>query len=315
MTTLAIAIVFFIAALFLQDRWISLMRRLDLGEIIKWYGPQTHKKKQGTPSIGGVVAMVLVPLAAAAVVSFSGASIEEAADIWTYPLLAASIGLLDDLLKKFRTSSEGLRSLQKLFLQIALTAPWAYWIARDGLFITESFVVSRIAAVPILIFVGTGLMNAVNVTDGLDGLASGAVSISLAAFMALARSEAAIFSAMIALAMNLAFLWRNAPPAELFMGDVGSHLWAGILLSLCIVEKRSIMIVPLGPLFGVEIATVAIQIFAIRCLHRKVFLMSPIHHHFELKGWAETKITSRFLIAHAVGIAILTAFFIGGGIL
>lgn len=302
---LAIPAAFFVAAVLLQKLWIAMSHRIAIGESIKWYGPQGHMKKQGTPSLGGIVALALVPFAAAAICVTGRADAMDAAEIWIFPAAASAIGLLDDALKKFRHSSEGLRSLQKLALQIVVTAIWGWAVSYDGLYITHSFKISRAAAVPLLIFLGTGFMNAVNVTDGLDGLAAGASLISVIGFSTWCVSSAGQASAWIAAAMLLAFLWHNSHPAQLFMGDVGSHLWAGVILSLCVYDRSLIMIFPLGALFGVEIATVAIQIFAIRRLGRKVFKMSPLHHHFELSGWKETKVVQRFLIAHFAGMVIV----------
>lgn len=313
---LCFAIVVFFIAIFLQMCWIALMDRWSMGEAIKPYGPKTHEKKRGTPSMGGVVALAAAPVSAASIWAMGGGSAQELLAIWVFPIAASAIGLLDDGLKRWTHTSEGLKSLQKLFLQIAVTLPWSFVMTREGLGVTQDITIDGAAAVVLLTFLGVGVMNAVNVTDGLDGLAGGAVAISLAVFLVLSKGGASAASAMTGLALVLAFLWHNSNPAQVFMGDVGAHLWAGLLLSLCVSEGRIALVIPLGFLFGIEIICVAIQIFAIRRLGRKVFLMSPLHHHYELRGWAETKIVARFLVAHLIGmavsLAILNAVFSGG---
>lgn len=314
---LCTSVFFFFIAIFLQRQWISLMERLALGEEIKSYGPSSHQKKRGTPSMGGVAALILIPVIAISLHVIKGYEISVLAKIWIYPAAAALIGLADDSLKRFSHSSEGFKSLQKLFVQVIVTLPWAWIVAQDGLWLTPTFKIDAVISVPLLLFAGVGFMNAVNVTDGLDGLATGASAISLAVFAAVAQNEIARASSIVALAVALAFLWHNANPAQLFMGDVGAHLWAGLLMTLCIVERQALLIFPLGLLFGIEIITVSIQIFAIRRLKRKVFLMSPLHHHFELKGWSETKIVVRFWLIHALGMAVLYAVYsvISGGVI
>lgn len=305
----------FIAAVLMQSIWIRAMRRMSLGDAIKSYGPSGHEAKIGTPGMGGVVALVLLPLTVA-IVSISGiCDAREMMMIWVYPLAAAAVGLADDVLKKIHRSSEGLRSIQKLCLQIVISLPWAVFAAIDGIYLTPNIMMPSILGGPLLIFLSVGFMNAVNVTDGLDGLAGGSVAISLAVFLVLVGDGSSVFSAAIAMAAISAFLWHNSAPAELFMGDVGAHLWAGILLSLCVAAHTVILIFPLGFLFGIEMITVSIQIFSIRKLGRKVFLMSPIHHHFELKGWKETKIVARFWLIHAFGMTGLLLILSLGGII
>ena len=308
MKTLSLALGFFALALYGQGLWISWMHRFHLGEAIKAYGPQGHLKKRGTPSVGGVVALFLLPLAVAALYLTNTAGALDLAKIWSYPVLAALVGLVDDTLKLRRSSSEGLKSLQKLFLQILVTLPWAYYLAREGVHLVPTFQLPFYHGFALLVFLGVGILNAVNVTDGLDGLACGAVSISLMAVVCLFGDEAVRASAIMGLALSLAFLWHNSHPASVFMGDVGSHMWGGLLLSLCVAGDYLLFVVPLGFLFGIEIASSAIQIVAIRKFGKKVFLMSPLHHHFEILGWKETSIVPRFWLIHLAGIVAILIF-------
>lgn len=320
--TLCLSLAFFATALFLQGKWIDWMHRFHLGQAIKEYGPKAHLKKRGTPSMGGVVALLLVPFTVGAVFFCDPSMPSDMAKIWSYPVLVAAIGLLDDVLKHRSKSSEGLRSLQKLLLQIAVTVPWACFIAKEGLYLTPNEIISAIYGVPLLVFLGVGIQNAVNVTDGLDGLAGGSIAISLASIVLLASSaltaipNVVVVSASVGLGLISAFLWHNANPAELFMGDVGAHFWAGVLIGLCVTARFFVLIFAVGFIFGIEIITVAIQILAIRKFHRKIFKMSPLHHHFELVGWKETTIVTRFWLVHLAGIvmvSIVVFIYIGGG--
>lgn len=308
MKILSLSLSFFAVALFCQMLWIDWMRRHSMGEAIKEYGPKGHMKKKGTPSMGGIVALALVPFVVLALYGLNLARAGTLVRIWSFPIAAALIGLLDDALKSRSHSSEGLKSLQKLFLQIAISLPWAYYMARGGLYIAPAWQIAPELGVPLLAFMGVGVMNAVNVTDGLDGLATGSLIITMLAMSLVARRQGVGESAILAVALLAAFLWHNANPAEVFMGDVGAHLWAGLLISLCVVERSLIFIFPLGFIFGIEMVSVTIQIIAIRKFNRKVFLMSPLHHHFEYLEWGETTIVTRFWIAHLVGLVVLFIF-------
>ena len=312
---LLLCIGIFVLSLLLQRGWIAWMRQLKIGQVIKKYGPEAHMKKTGTPSMGGVIALFMSAVAIPCAVFSEQAGFGALLGIWVYPFLAAAVGLLDDALKFRSNSSEGLRSLQKLSLQIVVTLPWAIWAASRGLYWLPSVEVHAVLAVPLLLFFGVGVQNAVNVTDGLDGLAGGAVALSLVAVLLLFEERAVLLSAGIGLAMLMAFLWHNANPAALFMGDVGAHFWAGLLISLCVVTDSLLLIFPIGFLFGIELATSAIQIVSIRKFGRKIFKMSPLHHHFELCGWSEPKIVTRFWLAHVIGIVSLMTviFFVNEG--
>jgi phospho-N-acetylmuramoyl-pentapeptide-transferase len=315
---LCLALSFFAIALYCQRVWIWWTRRFGMGQAIKDYGPAAHIEKTGTPSMGGIVALALLPFLAAVSYLSGATDIWDAPSLWAYPVMAALVGLTDDLLKFFRKSSEGLKSIQKLFLQMAVTIPWAVWVSGDGVYLMPSMSVARPYGIVLLLFLGVGILNAVNVTDGLDGLAGGAMTVSLSAVLLLVDIAAVKVSAVFGLAALAAFLWHNSNPAELFMGDVGAHLWGALLISICVESKFLLFIFPLSFLFGVEMLTVAVQILAIRKFGRKVFRMSPLHHHFELCGWKEQKIVTRFCIAHLVGMAALFIFVFsiygGGGI-
>jgi phospho-N-acetylmuramoyl-pentapeptide-transferase len=315
---LCVALIFFAAALCCQISIIWWARRRGLGQAIKEYGPAAHIKKTGTPGMGGLAALALSPFLAAASYLTGIAGLRDMAFLWVYPFICALVGLADDLLKLRSKSGDGFSSLGKLSLQLAVTIPWAWWIASDGVFLMPGIPIPHPYGFAALSFLGVGIMNAVNVTDGLDGLAAGAMILSLCAVTLLSDVPSVKVSSVAGLAILAAFLWHNANPAELFMGDVGAHLWAGLLLSLSVRSHFVLFVFPLAFLFGVEIITVAIQILAIRGFGKKVFRMSPLHHHFELRGWREPKIVTRFCLAHLAGmvallIFLLTVFELYGG--
>ncbi|MDR0616401.1 MAG: phospho-N-acetylmuramoyl-pentapeptide-transferase [Synergistaceae bacterium] len=305
---LCFALALFSAALYAQGMLIRLAARFGIGQAIKEYGPEAHFKKAGTPGMGGLVALALVPFLLAFSRAIGTAGLREMAYIWAYPVLAAIVGLSDDILKLRGRSGDGLKSLQKLFAQIAVTVPWAWLASSGGVYLMPTLVTSQPYGFALLLFLGVGILNAVNVTDGIDGLACGAMMLSLAAAILLSKDGAVRLSSAAGLALLAAFLWHNSNPAELFMGDVGAHLWGALLLTVCVQSHFVLFVFPLAFLFGVEIMTVAIQIFSIRRFGKKVFLMSPIHHHFELRGWREPKIVARFCLAHAAGMVALLIF-------
>ena len=317
MKVLCLALVFFILAVALQRMWINFMLSHDIGEAIKDYGPKTHLKKRGTPGMGGVIALGMTPLMVLAAYWFEIADVKTTAYIWAYPAIAALVGLADDLLKNFKKSSEGLRSMHKLYLQILVTVPWAYAAAAGGVYLMPWLRLDSAVGIPLLIFLGVGVLNAVNVTDGLDGLAGGSIAISMVSILFWAESEPVIVSAVLGLALLIAFLWHNSNPADVFMGDGGAHFWAGLLRSLCVTCRSLLYLIPAAFIFGIEILTVAIQIVAIRGFRRKVFKMSTLHHHFELLGWGESRIVIRFWMTHIIGITasavIIYSLCRGGG--
>lgn len=297
-----------------QERWIKRLTTWKVTLIQKKYGPQCHiETKSTTPSMGGVVFLVIslvtIPL-------IGGGAFDdwlELAGLWFFPVVAACIGFVDDWIKFRMKSSEGLASIYKLVAQIIVVIPWAYWVAVSrGISIWPGVEMSAWCAAPLVAFLSIGMLNAVNVTDGLDGLAAGSCVISLlGALIWLPLEDTFFYAALTGLSMCVAFLWHNAHPAKVFMGDVGSHFLAGMLISLCVYSDCLIALIPLGFLFGIEILSVAAQLVAIYGYKRKLFLMSPIHHHFELKGWSEPQIVTRFWMIHGLGLT-MTAIFITG---
>lgn len=309
---LFVLLLLFALALFLEGLWIAWLHRIKAAQVLKAYGPQRHlEAKRGTPTMGGVLFPVTFCIGCLLACPLMEIRTGELGLFLLFPLAVTAIGLLDDVIKFRRHSSEGLRSLQKLAFQILVCLPWAFWISFDrGLYLWPGMALPGGVAVPLLLFLSLGAVNAVNITDGLDGLASGAFALSMVAGALLFGGPWRVIC-LLAATLSLAFLWHNGHPAKVFMGDVGAHFLGGLLIALCVHAQWTLALFPLGFLFGVEALSVVIQLTSLRTRGKKIFLMSPIHHHFELLGWKETEIVLRFWIIHILGMAFLFTFVLG----
>ena len=297
------AITFFTLSVILQHFWIKYQQKIHLTQIQKWYGVNIDSEiKAATPSMGGVIFLVLGIFAL--MIDFSAESLV----FWTLPILSGIIGFADDWMKFRSHTSEGFSSLAKLRLQLLLCALWVITVFRNGdlrlwpgIFEDCAWIV-----IPVSFLVTAGTINAVNITDGLDGLAAGSFLISLAVMMILIPGYGFNVRVMLELfGMTAGFMFFNIRPAKTFMGDTGSHFLGGALAALCVINGRTLAVIPAGFIFIVDMLSSAIQIFTIRKLGRKVFLMAPLHHHYQKKGLDETAVTIRFWLVHCVGGVIL----------
>lgn len=314
MPVIAAATFAFFVALVLGKPLIRRLEKLRAGQVIRDVGPD-HKQKAGTPTMGGLLLWIGAAAGAFAVA-------EDPLSLW--PLFAAMIGygligLLDDLSSVVAKRSLGLKARQKLLLQIAIGAvvAWAAW-HRVGPELHVPFM-TELWSVPGwlygLIAVGTlvGTSNAVNLADGLDGLVAGSAGVAAftMAYMALrlGHVDTGIFAAAIGGAC-LGFAWFNAHPAQVFMGDTGSLALGGALAAVALFSGLPLLLVVVGGLFVVITLSVILQVAYFRLTGgKRIFRMSPLHHHFELVGWAETQIVTRFwlvaLLFAAAGIVAL----------
>lgn len=299
---------FFLLGLLLQRVWIGVQRRWSVGQAQKSYGVGIDVEiKAATPPMGGCVFLFLALLALLATWG------SEALVFWSLPIAGGAIGLVDDGMKFFRKSSEGFRSLAKLKAQLVVCGAWALVVhLRGGLALWSGIPGPVWLVFPLAILGVSGMMNAVNITDGLDGLAGGCFLIALGALAFLLPSDGSGFNALamvLLFAMASSFLFYNLHPARTFMGDTGAHFLGGALAALCVMNGRLLALIPVGFLFGVELLSSAVQIFTIRKLNRRVLLMAPLHHHFQRLGWDETSVTMRFWLVQAVGSLWLSALF------
>ena len=300
---------FFALSNILQYFWIKYQRHEHITQQQKWYGVNIDNEiKSKTPSMGGVVFLWVGRVAR--VLNHSLDSLL----FWSLPILSGLIGFIDDWLK-FRThTSEGFSSLAKLKLQLLLCGVWVVLVflrGRMGLW-PGVYDGGGWIAMPLAFLMTAGTINAVNITDGLDGLAGGSFLVSLGVMLILLPTDALNADVMIELFFMVAgFLFYNTRPAKTFMGDTGSHFLGGALAALCVMNGRSLAIIPAGFIFSVEMLSSAVQIFTIRKLNRKIFLMAPLHHHYQKKGMDETAVTLRFWLIHAVGAVMLSLVLIG----
>jgi phospho-N-acetylmuramoyl-pentapeptide-transferase len=297
--------------IFLGPKFIDLLREREFGQHIREEGPEGHHGKAGTPTMGGLVLFLSVSVPFLILSDYRAASLA----VFGTALASAGLGFADDWVKLQKRRSLGISGRTKLIVQALMAiALWLFVSKYVGL---EDTLRLRIVdasinlgiAYPLLIFlVLAGATNGVNLTDGLDGLAAGCCAIVLLAFTAMTfitqgQKDLALLSACLVGAC-VGFLWFNSFPAAVFMGDTGSLGLGGAIAALAVLTKTEILLLIIGGIFVIEALSVAIQVFAFQRFRKRVFLMAPIHHHFELLAWSETKIILRFWIVAAVCSAI-----------
>ncbi|HSI81932.1 MAG TPA: phospho-N-acetylmuramoyl-pentapeptide-transferase [Solirubrobacterales bacterium] len=293
--------------IFLGPRFIGYLRLKEFGQQIREEGPDEHRSKAGTPTMGGLIIFVAIAVPYLVLSERDTASLA----VFGVALACAALGFADDLLKVSRRRSLGLSARWKLLAQIGI-AVGLWWVATEQIGL-DTRLQSRIFDFnlelgPVLYFVLiflviAGSSNAVNLTDGLDGLAAGACAVVLLAYTAITvtagEGSLAVLSACL-VGAAVGFLWFNSFPASIFMGDTGSLGLGGAIGALAVMTQTELLLIVLGGIFVIEALSVAIQVISFKAFRRRVLLMAPIHHHFELMAWSETKIMLRFWIVAAV---------------
>src|SRR5919201_3070900 len=312
-------------------KFIAFLRRNEFGQHIREEGPEHHVTKQGTPIMGGLLMLVVASIAFLAVSKYT----VPALTVLFVTLACGAIGFIDDFIKVTHRRSLGLKGRWKLLLLGAITVGVGV-AARHQHLPTDVYIpaVGHVelswAWYGLLFLVIAGAANGVNLTDGLDGLAAGTGIIALFTYAAMNviawirsgrpghRFETKLDLAIVAAALigaAIGFLWYNAWPAEVFMGDTGSMAIGGALASFAIFTKTIALLLLIGGIFVIAALSVIIQVFTFKYLGRRVFLMAPIQHHFEMKAWSETKVMVRFWIVTgilcAVGFALYYRYFTG----
>lgn len=292
----------FALAIILGPLFIPILRWMKFGQQIRQEGPQGHQKKAGTPTMGGAIILVALTLT---FMRFSMRSPE------FYILLISClgfglIGFLDDYIKIAFKRSLGLTAKQKLFGQLLFSVVVCVMLYMNG-HSTDLPIPGTSLAIPLgflyypfIVLLMLGMSNAVNFTDGLDGLLSGTSAIAFGAFAVIAmihtEHESAFFSAAMIGAV-LGFLVFNAHPAKVFMGDTGSLGIGGGITAVAILTKTELLLLLIGGVFVMEVLSVIIQVVSFKTRGKRVFKMSPIHHHFELVGWSEWRVVITFWLA------------------
>jgi phospho-N-acetylmuramoyl-pentapeptide-transferase len=305
--------------LFLSPKFIDFLRRREFGQNIREEGPEAHKlTKAGTPTLGGIIIftafsvpfLILSTRAWQAMGVFGGA------------IACALLGFADDYTKIVKRRSLGLRARTKLVVTVVISF-FLWWVATQKAHLPATvrfrFVDVNIdlgPLYPIFIYlVVAGTTSAVNLTDGLDGLAAGSAAIVLLAYIGITfittgpgQRDLTILAACLVGAC-IGFLWFNSFPASIFMGDTGSLGLGGAIAGLAIMTQTEVLLILTGGIFVIEALSVLIQVFSFQAFRKRVFLMAPIHHHFELQAWSETKIILRFwIVAAACGAIGFTVY-------
>ena len=314
---LASTLIALVIGLVVGPRFIGWLRSRGIGQNIRELSPESHTAKQGTPTMGGLLILgsALVPYL------IFGRKTVLGLVVLLLVFGNGAIGLADDMLKQRRQRSLGLSGRSKLLLQVPLVAVAVFVALKFGgadVKLTVPFVRAGLSIGVFYYFFSfiliSGFSNAVNLTDGLDGLAAGAVAVCLFAYAGIAYLRGEPDLAVLAASLTggcIGFLWYNTHPAEVFMGDTGSLALGAGLAGLAVATGTEILLLLVGGLFVVEALSVMIQVVSFRYFHKRVFLMTPIHHHFELKGWSETKIIVRFwMISALLAAAGFTLFYL-----
>lgn len=334
-TAVVVAVVSFAVTALLGFIIIPYLRKLKFGQTILEEGPNWHKEKQGTPTMGGImmVAGVLISMAMGFAFSYltSGDYAAEMTDPYHLTILIAgivmalcmcAIGFFDDYIKVVKKRNLGLTAKQKTFMQLLVSAAYLITLAVCGMhttyvpFIGEISIVSGAGLLfwPIALMFIYGFTNAVNLTDGLDGLAS-SVTLVVACAVILASGRmriASINSLSAALAGACAgFLMWNSKPAKVFMGDTGSMFLGGMVVALSFGIGKPILLILMGCVYLIEALSVVLQVFWFKRTGKRLFKMSPLHHHFEMSGFSEQKIVMLFSFVAFIGciIALLAIIF------
>ncbi|HEY3543612.1 MAG TPA: phospho-N-acetylmuramoyl-pentapeptide-transferase [Gaiellaceae bacterium] len=322
-----------IVSILVGPRFIAFLRDNEFGQHIREEGPEHHTVKQGTPTMGGLMILFAATVGFLPMTHFR----LQALTVLFATLACGSIGFLDDFIKLTHRRSLGLSGRWKMLLLLGVTAVVAF-VAHHLHLSTDVYVPVANVSIPLsyawyafLFLILAGASNGTNLADGVDGLAAGTGIISIFTFTAMmivsfVRSSripshrnvtkldlAIIGAALIGAAIG--FLWYNAFPAEVFMGDTGSMAFGGAIATFAIMTKTELLLLLIGGIFVVEALSVMIQVFSFKYLGRRVFLIAPIHHHFEMKAWSETKIMVRFWIAAgilcAAGFALFYRYYFG----
>jgi len=309
----------------------SYFRQRGFGQAIREEGPESHRSKAGTPTMGGTA--IVIAAVAAYGVAHLGSPVFTATGLLVLGTFVgmAAVGFADDLIKLRRRRSLGLNKTTKFAGQAVIAGVFA-WVGPEIAGLPRNISVVGDLAFDVdgwvffiwMFLLLTGASNAVNLTDGLDGLAAGSGALVFGAYSLIAfwqfRNPAdyglgvneALDVAIVVAAVTAAcagFLWHNAPPAQIFMGDTGSLALGGLLAAVSVATNTQVLLVLLGGLFVIETLSVIVQVAVFRLTGRRVFRMAPLHHHFELLGWQEATIIVRFWIVAAIGVALGVGIF------
>jgi phospho-N-acetylmuramoyl-pentapeptide-transferase len=297
---------------FLSPKFISFLREREFGQNIREEGPEGHHEKAGTPTMGGIIIVLAM---AAPFLILTGYNDSKAIGVFGVAVACGLLGFADDYTKIVKRRSLGLRARTKLIITLAISFG-LWWAATKWAGLPNTlrlrvvdFQIDLGVFYPVVIYlVVAGTTSGVNLTDGLDGLAAGCAAIVLLAYIGITfittgeRDLALLSSCLVGACVG--FLWFNSFPANIFMGDTGSLALGGAIAGMAVMTKTEVLLIILGGIFVIEALSVALQVFSFQAFRKRIFLMAPVHHHFELLAWSETKIILRFWIVAAAFAAI-----------
>ena len=297
---------------------IPLLKKMNVGQRISIFVGNSHKKKEGTPTMGGLIFIIATFITTFILLVTN--KIEFTNNLMIILLVFfgyAFIGFLDDYLSLKHHANEGLTAFQKLFLQLIIAVGFFYMYISNG---GQTALIVSTLGIHIemgwlygifLLFVLVGSSNAVNLTDGLDGLAGGLSAIAFIAFslisLVVGYEEIGIFTFVLTGAV-MGFLIYNTYPAKVFMGDTGSLALGAVMGAVAIITHREVTLLVVASVFVIETLSVILQVIWVRLFHKKLFLMTPLHHHFEKLGWKETDIVRFFWIIGLIAAMVSIAF-------
>jgi phospho-N-acetylmuramoyl-pentapeptide-transferase len=296
--------------IFLSPKFIEFLREREFGQNIREEGPEGHHAKAGTPTMGGIIIFIAIAVPFLLLTDRDWRAI----GVFGAAVACALLGFADDYTKLIRQRSLGLRGRTKLVVTMLISV--GLWLVATREADLPNTLNLRIVDAsidlgylyPVFIYlVVAGTTSAVNLTDGLDGLAAGCAAIVLLAYIAITFTTGQTGLALVTgcvVGACVGFLWFNSFPASIFMGDTGSLGLGGAIAGMAVMTKTEVLLIILGGIFVIEALSVLIQVFSFQTFRKRVFLMAPIHHHFELQAWSETKIILRFWIVAAVCSAI-----------
>jgi phospho-N-acetylmuramoyl-pentapeptide-transferase len=304
---------------FLSPKFIEFLRRRSFGQNIREEGPEGHKVKAGTPTMGGIIILLAFAIPFLALSTRDWPSM----GVFAVTMACAALGFADDYTKIVRRRSLGLRARTKLVVTVVISIG-LWWIATQEAHLAPTI---KLWVVDVNLNLGpfflvfiylvvAGTTSAVNLTDGLDGLAAGCAAIALLAFIGITfitpgEHDLELIAGCLTGAC-IGFLWFNSFPASVFMGDTGSLALGGAIAALSVMTQTEVLLVVIGGIFVIEALSVVVQVFTFQVFRKRVFKMAPIHHHFELEAWSETKIMLRFwIVAAACGAIGFTVYQLG----
>ena len=296
----------FLSSVFLGMILIPLLKKMHIGQRISVFVGENHRKKEGTPTMGGLIFIIPTLLATLALILTKKIEFTENLGIVLLVFIGyAIIGFLDDFLSIKKKNNEGLTTYQKLFAQVLIAVAFFYIYMKNGG--QTSWVVGTLGINIemgwlyglFILFLLVGSSNAVNLTDGLDCIAGGLSAIAFVAFSLISLmvgfEDMGIFTLILGGSL-CGFLMFNTHPAKVFMGDTGSLALGGVMAAIAILTHRELTLLVVAGVFVIETLSVILQVFWVKVFHKKLFLMTPLHHHFEKLGWSESDIVKLFWV-------------------